>query len=248
MSIQNKKLIYKKNKINMKYLKLYEKFTDQKWILRINENIIDKIEDLVKGKSDKGKIIEEFLTRNEIKTKGTAYMIHFLGGSEPGKKELSHPFDYLQYTPGVASITKDGLLVINDEKSKTLQVPDTLSFLSVIEKDEIVKNWTWGLKQGCSVKKADYEFDLSKEVPTMTLKESMYSIPQQKWNPSKEEVVNLDDDISEFSEEDVLSFKTPIKMITLQQWVDELNKTGWIKKDPKYFSQYIKSETVETEK
>ena len=234
----------------MKYLKLYEKFTDQKWILGINESIFDKIEDLVKGKSDKGKIIEEFLTKNGIKSKGSAYMIHFLGGAEPGKKELSHPFDYLQYTPGLASITKDGVLVLNDEKAKNLQVPDTLSFTSVVEKDNIAENWTFGLKQGCSVKKSDYEIDLSKEIPTMTMKESMYSIPQQKWNPYKEDVViELDDNISEFSQEDLISFKTPIKMITLQQWVDELNKTGWIKKSPEYFADYIKSESnTETEK
>ena len=41
-------------------------------------------------------------------------------------------------------------------------------------------------------------------------------------------------------EEDVVSFKNPIKMITLQQWVDELNKTGWVAKNKDYFINTMK--------
>lgn len=224
----------------MKYLKLFEKFSDGKWILGINENIFYKIEDLVKGKSDKGKVIEEMLTKNAIPQKGSAYVIHFLGGANPGQKELSHPFDYLHYKPGIAKI-ENGALVLLDENSKELQVPDTISFLSVMEKDNIAKNWTFGLKQGSSIKKSEYVFDLSQEVPTLTMKESMYSVPAQKWNPIGEaKIIELDEDISEWSEGDILSFKTPLKMITLQEWVDKLNETGWVKKDPQYFSKYIK--------
>ena len=230
----------------MKYLKLYESYKNEKWILGINENIFDKIEDLVKGKSEKGKIIEELLKKNEIPQKGSAYAIHFLGGSEPGKQELSHPFDYLHYTPGIATIDEEGVLILTDEKSKELKVPDTLSFLAVIEKNSIAKNWTFGLKQGCSVLKMDYTFNLVEEKPTLTQTKSMYSIPQQKWNQVKEaEVVELDEDIKEFDEEDIMSFKNPINMITLQEWVDKLNQTGWIKKEKKYFLQYIKDQKSE---
>lgn len=226
----------------MKYLKVYEKFSEDKWILGINESIFDKIEDLVKGKSDKGKIVEEFLAKNGIAKKGTAYAIHFLGGAYPGKEELSHPFDYLHYRPGIAKI-EDGVLVLTDENSKKLQVPDTISFLSTMEKENIAKNWTFGLKQGSAVKKSEYEFDLSKEVPTLTFKESMYSVSGQKWNPIGEpKTIELDEDISEFGEDDILSFKTPINMLTMQEWVDKLNAAGWVKKDTEYFSKYIKSE------
>jgi len=224
----------------MKKLKLYEDFRNQKWILGVNENIFDKIEDLVKGKSEKGKIIEQFLTKNGIQPKGSSYMVHFLGGSNPGKEELSHPFDYLHYTPGVAKITEDGVLELVDENAKKLQTPDTLSFLAVMEKDDIVKNWTFGLKQGCSVKKGDYQFDLSKEIPTLNIKESMWSMTEQKWNPTKEEKIQLDEDIKEISSEDIVSFKTPMAMITLEQWVEKLNATGWVKKDTEYFREYIK--------
>ena len=55
----------------MKKLKIYEDFINQKWILGVNENIFDKIEDLVKGKSDKGKIVEEFLNKNGIQPKAS---------------------------------------------------------------------------------------------------------------------------------------------------------------------------------
>ena len=145
----------------MKNLKLYEDFLNKKWILGINESIFDKIETLVKGKSEKGKILQEFLTKNGIQPKGTLNAIHFLGGGEPGKNEMSNPIDYLHYTPGLAKINSEGLVELTDEKSKTLQVPDTLSWLAIMEKDEIVKNFTFGLKPGSSVKKSDYEFDLS---------------------------------------------------------------------------------------
>jgi hypothetical protein len=225
----------------MKNLKLYEAFLNDKWILRINESIFDKIETLVKGKSEKGKILQEFLTKNGIQPKGTANAIHFLGGGEPGKNEMSNPIDYLHYTPGLAKINSEGLVELTDEKSKNLQVPDTISWLSIMEKDEIVKNFTFGLKPGSSVKKSDYEFDLTKDVPSLTMKDSQYSIPQQKWNPIGEsKVIDIDEDISEIKEEDVVSFKNPIKMITLQQWVDELNKTGWVKKDKDYFVNIMK--------
>ena len=221
----------------MKNLKLYEDFLNEKWILGINESIFDKIETLVKGKSERGKIVEQFLTKNDIQPKGSAYMIHYSGGANPGKEEMSNPIDYLHYTPGLAKINSEGLVELTDEKSKTLQVPDTLSWLAIMEeKDMIVKNFTFGLKPGSSVKKSDYEFNFTKDVPTLTMKDSQYSIPQQKWNPIGEsKVIDIDEDISEIKEEDIVSFKTPIKMITLQQWVDELNKTGWVKEDKDYF-------------
>jgi hypothetical protein len=224
----------------MKHIKKYETFLEKKWILGINENIFDKIESLVKGKSNSGKIISEFLTKNGIKETGTAYSILYLGGGNPGKSELSHPFDYLNYTPGIAKITEDGVLVLNDEKSKSLKTPDTLSFLAIIEKDDIVKNWTFGLKQGCSVNKNDYIFDLTKDIPTLTLKKSMWSMLKQSWIKGEDEIAELDNDITEIKEEDTISFKTPMNMITLQQWVDKLNETGWVKKDTEYFKEYIK--------
>jgi hypothetical protein len=225
----------------MKYVKLFEGFLNDKWILGINESIFDKIETLVKGKSEKGKIVQEFLTKNAIPLKGEVYKIHFVGGSEPGKEEMSNPIDYLQYTPGLATINSEGLIELTDEKAKTLQVPDTLTWLSVMEKDNIATNFTWGLKPGSAVKKSTYEFDLTKEVPTLVMNDTQYSVAEQKWNPIGEpDEIILDEDISEIDEKDVISFKNIIKMITLQQWVDQLNATGWAVKDKDYFINTMK--------
>ena len=220
----------------MKHIKLFENF--------INENIFDKIETLVKGKSEKGKIVQEFLTKNGIQTKGNVYAIHYLGGANAGKEEMSSPIDYLSNTPGLAKINSEGLVELTNEKVKTLQVPDTISWLSIMDKDDIAKNWTFGLKPGSSVKKSDYEFDLTKDVPVLIMKDSQYSIPQQKWNPIGEpKEIIIDEDISEIKEEDVVSFKNPMKMITLQQWVDVLNKTGWVKEHKKYFIDVMEFST-----
>jgi hypothetical protein len=203
-----------------------------------------KIEALVKGRSDKGKVMQKFLDDNKIQIKGYLYAIHYLGGANPGKEEMSNPIDYLQYTPGLAKINSEGLVELTDEKAKTLQVPDTISWLSIMAKDEIVKNFTIGLKPGSGVKKSDYKFDLTKDVPTLSVKESQYSIPQQKWNliGDPKEII-IDEDISEVPQEYLVSFKNPIKMITLQQWVDELNETGWVSKNKDYFTNTMKFST-----
>jgi hypothetical protein len=225
----------------MKHVKLYENFLNDKWILGINESIFDKIETLVKGKSEKGKILQEFLTKNTIPLKGDLYAIHFLPGANPGKEEISNPIDYLHYTAGLVSINSEGLVELTDEKAKTLQVPDTISWLSIMEKDDIVKNFTFGLKPGSAVKKSTYEFDLTKDVPTLVMNDTQYSISKQKWNPIGEpKEIEIDEDISEMSADDLVSFKNPIKMITLQQWVDALNKTGWVVKNKDYFINTMK--------
>jgi hypothetical protein len=222
----------------MKYIKLFENFHNQKWILSINEGIFDKIESLVKGKSDQGKIISELLTKNNIEESGTGFSILYVGGSQPGKQELSNPIDYLQYTPGVGKITEEGVLVLND-KYKTLKTPDTISFLSqAVSKEEIAKNFTYGLKPGSSVNKVDYKFDLTKDIPTVTMINNMWSMTDQKWITGEKETNELQE--NELNKEDILSFQAQMPLITLQQWVDKLNQTGWIKEDPDYFKNTLK--------
>lgn len=223
---------------NLKHLKLFEQFNQQKWILSINEGILDKIESLVKGKSDQGKIVSELLTKNNIKESGTGFSILFVGGAEPGKQELSNPIDYLNYTPGASKITEEGFLVL-DEKSKNLKTPDTLSFLSqTVSKEEIAKNFTKGLKPGTSVNKVDYKFDLSKDVPTVTMTTSQWSMRDQKWTTGQQETNELQE--NDLNEEDILSLQAQMPLITLQQWVDKLNQAGWIKEDPDYFKMTLK--------
>lgn len=223
---------------NLKHLKLFEQWDQQKWILSINEGIFDKIESLVKGKSDKGKIISELLTKNNIKESGTGFSIVSLGGASPGKRELSNPIDYLNYTPGASKITEERVLVLDDE-SKNLKTPDTISFLSqTVSKEKIDKNSYFGLMPGTSVNKVDYKFDLSKDVPTVTMTTSQWSMKEQKFILGGEETKELQE--NDLDEEIILSLQVQMPIITLQQWVDKLNQTGWIKEDPDYFKMTLK--------
>ena len=48
-------------------MKKYQDFVDEKWVLRTNEGLFDKIESMVKGQSNKGKIIKQLLDKNGIK-------------------------------------------------------------------------------------------------------------------------------------------------------------------------------------
>jgi len=231
----------------MRRIKLFEEFLEEKsFTLELNESLFDKIESLVKGKSEKGEIISKLLQTNSIKEKGSVFGIWFLGGAEPGKDSMSNPIDYLHYTPGVAKI-EDGKIVLIDEKAKKLKVHDTIPFLASMEgKDQIAKNFTFGLKPGSSVWKADYVFNLSSDTPTLTMSvKTMWSIPSQKWVDlegveKEEQVVELGEDAQELDETAIFSFKTPLKEITLEEWVNTLNETGWVEKDEKYFTDTMK--------
>lgn len=233
----------------MKKIKLFETFIeDKKYHLNLNESLFDKIESLVKGKSDKGEVVSKLLQTNGIKEAGTVYGIWYVGGSEPGKKEKSNPIDYISFASGVAKV-EDGKVVLTDDKSKKLKVHDTIPFLISMEgKDQVNKNFSFGLKPGTVVWKCDYEFDLASDKPTLTLEEKqVWSIPSQKWIAMDDRFgggelnkIELSDDLGDLDETAIFSFKTPLKEITLEEWVEKLNSTGWVEKDPEYFSDTLK--------
>ena len=163
-------------------IKNYNDFVDEKFILKINESLFDKIESMVKGQSDKGKIIKQLLDKNGLKENGEAYSVYFVGGSEPGKQDMSNPIDYLRYNPNICKIDASDNLIILDEKSKNLKVPDTMAFLLIADKSTIEKNIdneAFLFKPGALVRKSTYKFDLSISVPTLTLANLKYSIPSQ---------------------------------------------------------------------
>lgn len=210
-------------------MKKYQDFINEKWMLKIDESLFDKIESMVKGQSDKGKIIKQLLDKNGIKESGQIYSINWTGGSDPGKKELSNPIDYLHYQPNICKIDSNSNLIILDEKSKTLKVPDVMSFLAITDKKRVEEPTGPGkgpfnlFKSGSIVSKGEYKFNLSIDVPTINITPSTYSIIKQNWIPGEAELINLDDDISEMEEDEILSFKTVINIITLQQFVDNIN-------------------------
>jgi hypothetical protein len=209
-------------------IKKYNDFVDEKFILKINENLFDKIESMIKGQSDKGKIIKQILDKNGIKETGFLYSIQWVGGSEPGKTQLSNPIDYLQYQ-NICKVDANENLIITDEKSKRLKVPDVMSFLAITNK-EFIEGTGPGhgafnlFKVGSEVNKESYKFDLSIDIPTVTINKSTYYIPKQDWIPTnKPETVNLDDDITEIGDDEILSLKNVINIVTLQNVVDMIN-------------------------
>jgi hypothetical protein len=67
---------------------------------------------------------------------------------------------------------------------------------------------------------------------------SMWSMKEQKFILGEKETSELQE--NELNEEDILSLQAQMPVITLQQWVDKLNQTGWIKEDPDYFKMTLK--------
>ena len=92
------------------------------------------------------------------------YSIQWEGGTDPGKKELSNPIDYLRYQ-NVCKIDANEKLIITDEKSKNLKVPDIMSFLAITNKKFVEGTGPgYGIfnlfKVGSTVNKANYKFHL----------------------------------------------------------------------------------------
>ena len=146
----------------MKYLKNYENYKDNKFLLNVNENLFDKIEKMVAGKSDKGKIIKQILDKNDIKEQGSSGEVNMRGGTDDGKS-LSNPFDYIKWNK-VANINSENTVILTDEKAKKLQVPNTIEFLCIMEKENIDENFTWGLIPHSSVLKIDYNLSNESEL------------------------------------------------------------------------------------
>ena len=108
-------------------------------------------------------------------------------------------------------------------------MPDVVSFMAVANKSTVEGTGPGQgsfmlFKVGSVVSKSSYKFDLSIEIPTITIDTLNYSIIKQNWidDGNKSDVINLDDDITEF-ENDIISFKTPMNIIILQKYVDNIN-------------------------
>lgn len=232
-------------------LKKFGQFSEEnKFKLAINEGIFDKIGSLVKGKSDKGAIVSKFLKANGIKEKGTAYDFTYGGGY---RSDISNPWGYLSQTPGVAGV-KDGKLVLIDEKYKKIKVPDTITWnkslldklgmdkanTDVYSRTDPSHHWPLSEKEanfmhyarpGKNVSKMDYEFDLYIDPPVFITKTCIWDIPSQKWEIHREKEEQEIDDRFSLEMEDEREFfsvltNTPMKEITLGEWVNKFNGTG----------------------
>jgi len=199
----------------MKHIKLYE-------------NFLSKIEDMVKGKTEKGKILAELLKKNNIPVDGFAYAFKFLGGDLTDECK-SHPLSFLwnhEPNKGKAKFENEKISIPDDFKNK--KVVNILPMLDKEEKEGIQKH---GRIQSSAVIKFNYKFDLSKDVPTLEMSNAvLFNIETGNWEKNeKVENMNKIHEIDGEYEDDLddlfgsVVFNTEL-VTTYQNFIDELNK------------------------
>lgn len=206
----------------MKHIKLFEGF-------------LDKIENAIKGKSEKGKVIADILKSNNLPTQGFGYAFQYFGGADLTPEEKSHPLSFLwNYKPNAGKAKfEDGNLVISDDL-KDKKVVNILPMLDKAEKEGIKKT---GRIQSSAVIKFNYKFDLSKDVPTIEIKDTtLFNIETGKFEPndkvsSMNKVEELDGEIDDktFDEQFGSAVFNEDLVTTYQNFIDELNKRSDIK-------------------
>jgi hypothetical protein len=200
-----------------------------KHIRKFNEGFLDTIENAIKGKSEKGKLIEELLKKNNLPAEGFGYAFQYFGG-DLTEEEKSHPLSFLwNYEPNKGKAKfENGNLVITDDL-KNLKVVNILPMLDKEEKEGVQKH---GRIQSSAVIKFNYKFDLSKDVPTFELKDAtLFNIETGKFDVSDKVrgmngVEELDGEVTDelFSEYFGGAIFNQDLVTTYQNFVDELNK------------------------
>ena len=206
-----------------------------KYIKKFNEGFLDNLEALVKGKSDKGKLLEEMLKKQNLPLEGFGYTFRFMGGSDLTPEVKSHPFSYLtNYKPNEGKLkAENGKLLLTDETFNSKKVVNIISMLDKQLRDgeKIEEN---GRIQSSAVIKFNYKFDLSSENPTLTFSNSLlFDIEKGTWVKNEkidmDEVEILDGDINPETEKNLVDglsgtiFNKEL-VTTYQIFIDECNK------------------------
>jgi hypothetical protein len=206
-----------------------------KYIKKFNEGFLDSLEAAVKGKSDKGKLIEEMLKKQNLPLEGFGYTFRFMGGSDLTPEEKSHPFSYLtNYEPNKGKLkAENGKLLLTDETFNSKKVVNIISMLDKQLKDgeKIEEN---GRIQSSAVIKFNYKFDLSLENPTLTFSNGLlFDIEKGTWVKNEkidmDKVEILDGDVDSESEKQLVAglsgtiFNKEL-VTTYQIFIDECNK------------------------
>jgi hypothetical protein len=163
-----------------------------KHIKKFNEGFLDNLEALVKGKSDKGKLLEEILKKQNLPAEGFGYTFRYMGGSDLTPEEKSHPFSYLtNYEPNKGKLkAENGKLLLTDETFNSKKVVNIISMLDKQLKDG-EKMEEHGRLQSSAVIKFNYKFDLSLENPTLTFSNGLlFDIEKGSW--IKNEKIDMD--------------------------------------------------------
>jgi hypothetical protein len=206
-----------------------------KYIKKFNEGFLDKLEAAVKGKSNKGKLIEEMLKKQNLPLEGFGYTFRFMGGSDLTPEVKSHPFSYLtNYEPNKGKLkAENGKLVLTDETFNTKKVVNIISMLDKQLKDG-EKIEEHGRIQSSAVIKFNYKFDLSLENPTLTFSNGLlFDIEKGTWVKNEkidmDKVEILDGDINPETEKNLVDglsgtiFNKEL-VTTYQIFIDECNK------------------------
>jgi hypothetical protein len=204
--------------------------------IKYYENFLDRIESMVKGKSEKGKIVEDLLKKNNMKLEGFGYAFRYMGGPLSDNKEInSHPISYLVNRED----NKDKLKLENDKLilSEDLKEKKVINIIPMIDKEEKDGVLEHGRIWSSCVIKFDYKFDLTQENPTLTLSDALlYNIETGKFEQNelatsmnKVEVIDGDINTESVEESDINQFIGGVIFnqnleITYQQFIDEVNK------------------------
>lgn len=204
-----------------------------KYLKKFNESFLDRLESAVKGKSNKGKLIEEMLKKNNLPMTGYGYTFLYLGGSDLTDEQKSHPISYLinyEQNKGKLSI-EDGKMILKDNTLNSKKVVNILPMIDKTEKEGVEEH---GRIWSSAVIKFNYRFDLSKDIPTFTTSDSLiFNIENGIWEKNERiESINgteeLDGDIESAEKELVEHFMGIIwnqdLLITYQKFIEECNK------------------------
>ena len=206
-----------------------------KHIKKFNEGFLDSLEAAVKGKSDKGKLIEEILKKQNLPLEGFGYTFRFMGGSDLTPEIKSHPFSYLtNYEPNKGKLkVENGKLLLTDETFNSKKVVNIIPMLDKQLRDG-EKIEEHGRIQSSAVIKFNYKFDLSLENPTLTFSNSLlFDTEKGTWVKNEkvdmDKVEILDGDISPETEKNLVEglsgtvFNKEL-VTTYQIFIDECNK------------------------
>jgi hypothetical protein len=206
-----------------------------KHIKKFNEGFLDSLEAAVKGKSNKGKLIEEMLKKQNLLLEGFGYTFRFMGGSDLTPEVKSHPFSYLtNYEPNKDKLkVENGKLVLTDETFNSKKVVNIIPMLDKQLRDG-EKIEEHGRIQSSAVIKFNYKFDLSLENPTLTFSNSLlFDTEKGTWVKNEkvdmDKVEILDGDVDSESEKQLVEglsgtvFNKEL-VTTYQIFIDECNK------------------------
>ena len=201
-------------------------------IKKFNENFLGRLENALKGKSEKGKIVEEMLKKNNITPEGFAYCFQYTGGSDLTHEENSHPISFLvnkEENKGKLK-NENGKFILTDDELKNKKVVNIIPMIDKAEKEGVHEH---GRIWMSAVIKFNYKFDLSLENPTFTMSNPLlFNINTGQWEKNDKvehmsKVETLDGEI-EKNEDLVELFNGVIfnkeLVTTYQAFIDEINK------------------------